>query len=102
VRIPLVAAASGQKTAGRGCTQTVEMVDLYPTLADLCGLAPPLGLAGRSLRPLLDDPGAAWDKTAFTQVWRGGFSGHSVRTERWRLQVQVQVGVPSRARRFNR
>src|SRR5262249_25605391 len=37
-----------------------------------------------SLRPLLDDPAASWDKPAFTQVWRGGFAGHSVRTERWR------------------
>ncbi len=32
----------------------------------------------------MDDPEAAWDKPAFTQVWRGGFPGYSVRTERWR------------------
>lgn len=83
-RVPLLVAAPGQKAKGRGCGRTVELVDLYPTLADLCGLTPPSGLAGKSLRPLLDDPGAAWDKPAFTQVWRGGFSGHSVRTERYR------------------
>jgi len=83
-RVPLLVAAPGQKTRGRGCQSPVELVDLYPTLADLCGLPPPPDLAGRSLRPLLDDPEAAWDKPAFTQVWRGAFPGHSVRTGRWR------------------
>ncbi len=83
-RIPLIFSAPNQKTRGRPSPRTVELVDLYPTLADLCGLKPPYGLAGRSLRPLLDDPEAEWQKPAFTQVWRGSFYGHSVRTERWR------------------
>jgi uncharacterized sulfatase len=83
-RVPLLVAAPGQKAKGKGCGRPVELVDLYPTLADLCGLTPPPGLTGKSLRPLLDDPQAAWDKPAFTQVWRGGFPGHSVRTERFR------------------
>ena len=59
-------------------------MDIYPTLADLCGLTPPKNLAGASLRPLLENPKAAWTRPAFTQVWRGGFPGHSVRTERYR------------------
>ena len=63
------------------------MLDIYPTLAELCGLTPPSNLAGKSLRPLLDNPAAAWDKPAFTQVWRGRFDGHSVRTERWRYTI---------------
>jgi len=83
-RVPIILAAPGQKTKGQGSPRTVELLDLYPTLADLCGLAPMHKLAGQSIRPLLDDPQAAWDKPAFTQVWRGSFSGHSVRTERWR------------------
>ena len=83
-RVPLIIAAPGQKMRGQASQRTVELLDLYPTLADLCGLTPKHALAGRNLRPLLDDPAASWDKPAFTQVWRGAFAGHSVRTERWR------------------
>ncbi|HNQ89383.1 MAG TPA: sulfatase [Verrucomicrobiota bacterium] len=83
-RVPLIVAAPQQKAKGQACRRTVELLDLYPTLADLCGLTPRHQLAGHSLRPLLDNPQAAWSKPAFTQVWRGGFPGYSVRTERWR------------------
>lgn len=83
-RVPMIIALPGQKTAGKTCARTVELVDLYPTLADLAGLAPPKELQGASLRPLLDDPAAEWKRPAFTQEQRGGAPGHSVRTERFR------------------
>lgn len=83
-RVPMIIAAPGQKARGQACFRTVELVDIYPTLAELCGLVPPDNLAGKSLKPLLDDPRAAWDKPAFTQVWRRSFPGYTVRTERWR------------------
>ena len=64
------------------------MLDVYPTLGELCGLPAPPNLAGQSLRPLLDNPKAKWTKPAYTQVTRsdpdGQFMGRSVRTERWR------------------
>ena len=62
----------------------MELVDLYPTLMDYCGLDAPHKLAGKSLRPLLVNPAARWDKPALTQVQRGKIAGRSVRTERWR------------------
>jgi uncharacterized sulfatase len=83
-RVPLVVIAPGAKGNGKPSPRTVEFVDLYPTLADLVGLTPPKNLAGVSLRTLLNDPEAKWDKPAFTQVWRGQFAGHSVRTARYR------------------
>lgn len=83
-RVPFIIASPGQKGAGAASGRTVELVDIYPTLADLCGLTPPKNLAGESLKPLLDDPEAAWDHPAFSQVWRGSFPGQSVRTERYR------------------
>ena len=74
--------------SGGASSRTVELLDLYPTLAELAGLAVPSGLHGRSLKPLLQEPNARWDHPAFTQVMRGGannqFMGYSVRTEKWR------------------
>jgi uncharacterized sulfatase len=83
-RVPLVVYDPRAKGNGKPCGRTVELVDLYPTLADLCGVTPPAALHGASLKPLLDDPAAARDRPAFTQVWRQTYPGHSVRTERWR------------------
>jgi len=83
-RVPLIIALPKMAAGGKSCFRPVELVDIYPTLADLCGLTPPANLAGKSLRPLLENPEAAWDKPAFSQVWRKGYSGHSVRTQRWR------------------
>lgn len=87
-RVPLVVVAPGIKGKGKGCPRVVETLDLYPTIADGCGLTPPSNLAGKNLRPLLNNPRAEWNRPAYTQVRRGGtnnvFMGYSVRTERWR------------------
>ena len=83
-RVPFIVSAPGQKTAGKPCARTVELLDMYPTLADLAGLQPPGNLEGASVRPLLENPAAEWSHPACTQVQRGNYPGHSVRTERWR------------------
>ncbi|HMX29023.1 MAG TPA: DUF4976 domain-containing protein, partial [Blastocatellia bacterium] len=62
----------------------VEFLDLYPTLMELTGLKAPHKLEGRSFVPLLDNPQLKWKAAAYTQMSRAGFSGYSVRTERWR------------------
>jgi iduronate 2-sulfatase len=86
-RVPLVIAAPGHRK-GTATGRVVELLDLYPTLADLAGLPLPAHPQGRSLRPLLADPAAPWPHAAHTQVRRGGqgthFMGRSVRTEGWR------------------
>jgi uncharacterized sulfatase len=91
-RAPLIVAGAGVQARGRGCARTVEMLDLYPTLVDLCGLSgTPLNLHGKSLAPLLRNPQAAWSKPAVSQVRRGqaekAVHGHSMRSERYRYSM---------------
>ena len=87
-RVPLIVSAPDIKGKGKACARVVETLDLYPTIAELCGLTVPKGLAGRSLRPLLNKPTGSWNRPAFTQTRRGGtnnfFMGYTVRTEQWR------------------
>lgn len=83
-RVPLVVALPDGKHGGSACRRTVELLDLYPTLAEVCGLEAPAGLEGTSLSPLLRDSSAAWDKPARSVTFRGKTFGRSVRTERWR------------------
>jgi uncharacterized sulfatase len=84
-RVPLIIAAPGAKGNGRPCGRTVELVDLYPTLAELAGVPAPPGYEGTSLKPLLENPQAPWAEPAYTQVRRGAnLMGRSVRTERYR------------------
>jgi len=80
-RTPLIMAIPGNSHTGKSCARVVELLDLYPTLADVAHLVPPSNLQGRSLVPLLMDPGLAWQSAAYTQCQGGG---RSVRTERWR------------------
>ncbi|HYE19811.1 MAG TPA: sulfatase [Tepidisphaeraceae bacterium] len=94
-RVPLIVAGPGTTAGGKSSGRTVELLDLYPTLVELAGLPQPAHkLEGRSLKALLADPAAAWDKPAITQVRRGGgknnpnaFAGYSVRTERYRYNT---------------
>ena len=85
VRNPLIIAAPGMQR-NMSTTRPVELLDMYPTLADLCGLVPPSNLQGLSLRPLLSDPvNGKWDKPAVSQVWHSRTAwGYSIRTDRWR------------------
>ncbi len=71
-RAPLIIAGPQipENQRGKTCQRVVEMVDIYPTVCDLLGLTPPPGLAGVSLRPLLEDPESTWERPAFTQILR--------------------------------
>jgi uncharacterized sulfatase len=82
-RVPCIIAAPGAKP-GQVCRSLIELVDLYPTVADYCGVRAPHPLAGQSLRPLLENPAGKGKQAAFTLVMRGRHYGQAVRTHHWR------------------
>jgi arylsulfatase A-like enzyme len=89
-QVPLIVSTPSQATRGGTCTHPVSLIDLYPTLTDLCGLpmdphAATHGhpLQGHSLRPFLDDPQTdAWSgpPVALTSVRGDTGIHHSVRS----------------------
>ena len=79
--VPLVFVAPEGVNVGAECTRPVGLIDIYPTLVELCGLPTKQDLQGHSLVPLLKDPSQAWKFPALTTHHPGN---HSVRTERWR------------------
>lgn len=54
----------------------VSLLDIYPTLSSLCGLAAPAGLEGNDLAPLVKNPAAAWDKPCLSNYIRGNCTVH--------------------------
>ena len=99
-RVPLLIVAPGVASPGGIARSPVSQVDLYPTLAELCGVAAPSNLQGQSLVPMLKDSSFAGRGWALTQVSRSSgnrraaagdkpptdkrFFGYSLRTPRWR------------------
>jgi len=83
-RIPLIIALPGARPPGAACRQPVELLSLYPTLAELAGLTPPSGLQSPSVVPLLRNPQAPWSRPAYSVVARGKFMGRSIQTARYR------------------
>jgi arylsulfatase A-like enzyme len=82
LRVPLIIDVPGAKPQVTG--RVVELLDLYRTLADLCGLPPPpAGIQGRSIAPLLHNPRTTWDHPSYAVVQFQGKLGESVSTERW-------------------
>jgi arylsulfatase A-like enzyme len=80
-RAPLLMIAPGVTKPNGRCPRTVSFMDIYPTLADLCELPVGEHLSGKSLRPLLENPQAPWERPAITTHGR---NNHAVRSERYR------------------
>ena len=81
-RVPLIIAAPNVTKAGSRTSQPVSLIDLYPTLIELCGLSRNDRLDGVSLVPLLRDATAHSRRPAVTSHGRGS---HSVRSQRYRF-----------------
>ncbi|MGB3585930.1 MAG: sulfatase [Tunicatimonas sp.] len=91
-RVPLIISAPGQTAQGQTTMALTELVDIYPTLAELAGLTSDELLEGSSLVPLLNDPDQDWKTAAFSSYPRGGRMGNSMRTDRYRLTAWTTEG----------
>lgn len=87
-RSPLIIVAPAVAKPGARCRRPVSLLDIYPTLVELCNLSPNPALEGISLVPLLRQPQAEWSRPAVTTWGRGN---HSVRSQRWRY-IQYKDG----------
>lgn len=79
-RVPLIIAGPGTTAVGQTTNSPTEMVDFYPTLAELNGLEAAKYVSGKSLAPVLKDPSQQLREAAFTQY----AGGYSIRTPRYR------------------
>jgi iduronate 2-sulfatase len=85
LRSALMMSLPGIAPKGKHVTGLIESVDIYPTLADYCGLTPPPGLDGVSHRAAFE-AGAAPDKAGAYGYWRrGGYLAITLRTPEHRL-----------------
>jgi iduronate 2-sulfatase len=84
-RVPLIIIEPGTRHAGATARGLTELVDIYPTIAELCGLKGPAALEGRSAVSVLEHPDQPFQDAAFAQVTRArNAGGRTVRTDRWR------------------
>ena len=79
-QVPLIISGPGLPQ-NQTCHKPVELLDLYPTLLDLCQLPPNTRNEGESLQPLLLDPNSIWGNPAITTY---GWNNHSICTDDFR------------------
>ncbi len=79
--VPFFITAPGTTKPGSVCDRPVNLIDIYPTLIDLCSIKAKPQLDGISLAPLLKNPKAKWDRPSLITYERGN---HAVCDQRWR------------------
>ncbi len=79
-KVPLIFAGPGVN-AGAICREPAELLDIFPTLLDLCSVEQVVGLEGHSLLPQLRDSGAKREWPAITSHNQGN---HAIRSARYR------------------
>lgn len=82
-RVPLLIAGPGIEP-GTACREAVSLIDIFPTLIELCKLPKNSRLEGISLVPQLNNPEARRERPAITSSY---FGNHSIRSRDWRLIV---------------
>jgi arylsulfatase A-like enzyme len=94
VRAPLIVAAPG-KPGGKTADAPTGFVDVFPTLCDLAGVPIPTHLQGRSLVPLMENPGASVREAILSQYPRSvdgqPVMGYTLRDKRYRYVKWIKM-----------
>lgn len=80
-RVPLIVAAPGMFKTGESSGAPVSLLDIYPTLNELCGIPLSSKLDGTSLVPLLKHPDS---ETGRSVICTQAFGNHAIRSDKWR------------------
>ncbi len=80
--IPYIWVVPGLTPPGARSAHAVDLMSIYPTLAELVGLPRPAHVEGVSIVPLLRNPATPWEGAPAVTTWQ--FGNHTVRTDRWR------------------
>lgn len=83
-RVVMICRAPEMAGKGRRTRAFVELVDIYPSLVELCGLKVGKHLEGISFSPLLEEPERSWKEAAFSQYTKGRTRGYAMRTKEYR------------------
>ena len=83
-RVPFSIRLPGAQANGKSSESFAQLIDVYPTLVDLCKLPAPSHLQGKSLAGVLQDPKQKVRDNAYTVVTRGTKIGRSIRDDKWR------------------
>lgn len=87
-RTTLIVSAPAGIQKNQLCERPVSLIDLYPTLLELCALPERDGLDGQSLVSLLQHPQREWERPVLMTY---GYQNHAIQTERWRY-IQYHDG----------
>lgn len=87
-RVPFFMSVPNMTQAGSRCAATVDLMSVYPTLCELCGVPIPEQVDGKSIVSLLKDVNAEWRQPAITTHGR---NNHAVRSDRYRY-IQYEDG----------
>jgi len=98
-RVPFMIRVPGKTPAGTSTRSFAQLLDVYPTLTDLCGLETPAHVQGTSLVPVLEDPAKSVRDSVYTVVTRShGMVAQAVRYKNWRY---AEWGSPDKAELYD-
>lgn len=97
-RVPFVIRVPGKTDGGTTTQSFAELIDVYPTLTELCGLETPKHVQGTSLVPILGNPSEEVRDSAYTVVSRPGLLGKAIRYQNWRY---AEWGGPDKAELYD-